>query len=220
MKALRDAHFRELQFESRAQDALDSIIGLLGCSRHDGGAADVRLLFATSKAVPRHSTLWARALRSRAHVTAPTALMDPCARDLGTYRKSMLACQTAMLQVNLQYTSDTFWEGLARHGTKTLIARASANTLYACAKLVTYHQLASTPQTGMSLQADSALQVLHTSRLRDVLLEAVEHEAPSMNSQEVANTVWALATLDMPPAGSLRDALWTAAERVASSMNS
>jgi hypothetical protein len=40
----------------------------------------------------------------------------------------------------------------------------------------------------MSLQAESALQFLHANRLHDVLLEAAEHEAPSMNSQEVANT--------------------------------
>jgi hypothetical protein len=41
-----------------------------------------------------------------------------------------------------------------------------------------------------------------------------------MNSQDAANTVWALAELGMPPTGSLRDALWIAAERVAPSMNS
>jgi hypothetical protein len=34
----------------------------------------------------------------------------------------------------------------------------------------------------------------------------------------VANTVWALAELDMPPVGSLPDRLWAAAERVAPSM--
>jgi hypothetical protein len=41
-----------------------------------------------------------------------------------------------------------------------------------------------------------------------------------MNSQNVANMVWALAKLDIPLAGSLHDALWTAAERVAPSVNS
>jgi hypothetical protein len=40
------------------------------------------------------------------------------------------------------------------------------------------------------------------------------------DSQEVANTVSALAKLKLPPAGSLRDRLWTVAECVAPSMNS
>jgi uncharacterized protein YceK len=41
-----------------------------------------------------------------------------------------------------------------------------------------------------------------------------------MTSQAVANTVRALAKLDMPPSGSLRTSLLSAAERVAPSMNS
>jgi hypothetical protein len=52
-----------------------------------------------------------------------------------------------------------------------------------------------------------------------VFLEAAERNAPGMNSQDVAYTVWALAKLNMPPAGSLRDCLWAAAEREAPSMN-
>jgi hypothetical protein len=43
--------------------------------------------------------------------------------------------------------------------------------------------------------------------------------APSMNPQVVANTVWALAMLDMPTTDSLREVLWTAAKRVSPSMN-
>jgi hypothetical protein len=39
-----------------------------------------------------------------------------------------------------------------------------------------------------------------------------------MNSKNVANTVWALAKLDMPSVGNLRDALWTAAERLLGSV--
>jgi hypothetical protein len=212
MKALGDVHPRKLHIESRADEALDCIIALLGCGRHDGGADDVNLLLATSKAVPRHSTLWARTLHSHALVPSLTALMDPCARNVGTYRNSVLASQMAMLQMNIQYTCDTLWQGLVKHRTTTLNARASVNALYACAKLVSQHQLASTPQTGMSLQAESALQVLHANSLRDVLLEATERVAPSMNSQEVANQVSALAKLKLPPAGSLRDCLWAAEE--------
>jgi hypothetical protein len=41
----------------------------------------------------------------------------------------------------------------------------------------------------------------------------------AFHSQAVANTVWALATPDMPPAGSLHDALWAAAECVASTQH-
>jgi hypothetical protein len=85
-------------------------------------------------------------------------------------------------------------------------------TLCACAKLVSQHQLASTPQTGMSLQAESALHVLHANCLRDALWTAAERVVPSMTAQEVANTVWALEKLDMPPMGSLHDCLQTAAE--------
>jgi hypothetical protein len=146
--------------------------------------------------------------------------MDPCARIVGTYRNSVLASQLAMLRMNLQYTRDTFWQGLVKHGTTTLNARASVNALCECAKLVSQHQLASTPQTGMSLQAESALQVLHADSLLDMFWVAAERVTPSMNSKNVASTVLALAKLNMPPAGSLRDALSTAAERVAPSMHS
>jgi hypothetical protein len=52
-----------------------------------------------------------------------------------------------------------------------------------------------------------------------VVDSAPERVAPSMNPQEVANMVWALAALDVPPIGSLREALWAAAERVAPSMS-
>jgi hypothetical protein len=68
---------------------------------------------------------------------------------------------------------------------------------------------------------DSGADDVHllASRLRFVFLEAVELEAPSMNMQDVAQTVWALAKLNMPPAGSLRHHLWAAAEREAPSMH-
>jgi hypothetical protein len=36
-----------------------------------------------------------------------------------------------------------------------------------------------------------------------------------MNARNVANIEWALANFNMPPAGSLRNALWAAAKRVA-----
>jgi hypothetical protein len=39
-----------------------------------------------------------------------------------------------------------------------------------------------------------------------------------MKLQSIAKTMWALAMLAMPPAGSLRDALWTAAELEAPSI--
>jgi hypothetical protein len=101
IKALGDVHPRELQIESRADEALDRIIALLNRSSHDGGVGDVNSLFAASKSVRGHSTLHALALRSHALVAALTPLMDPCARNEGTYRNSVLAPQMAMLQTNL-----------------------------------------------------------------------------------------------------------------------
>jgi hypothetical protein len=145
--------------------------------------------------------------------------MEACARENGTNRNKVLVPQIAMLQVNLKCTCNTFWQRLASNGTMVLDARATANTLYACAKLV-QHQLASPQCTGMSLQAVSALQVLRANHLRNVLLGAAERMTRSMNSQEVPNTVCAQANLDMPPSGSLCDVLWLAAERVAPSMKS
>jgi hypothetical protein len=85
MRRLGGVHPGQLQHESREEAAIFSIKALLGCGGHGGGADDVCLLFATSKAVPKHSTLWARALWSRALVPALTALMDTCARAVGTY---------------------------------------------------------------------------------------------------------------------------------------
>jgi hypothetical protein len=134
MWALGDVHPGELQIESSEEDALDSIMGLLRCCRHDGSADDVSLLFAKSKAVSRHSKLWACALRSRALVTALAASWIPARVPLARTAKACWSSQMAMLHVNQQYTCSTFWQELARHGTKTLHARASANTLYACAK--------------------------------------------------------------------------------------
>jgi hypothetical protein len=43
-----------------------------------------------------------------------------------------------------------------------------------------------------------------TASLRDHLRAATERAAPSMNWQDVADTVWAFATLDMPPASAMR----------------
>jgi hypothetical protein len=62
--------------------------------------------------------------------------------------------------------------------------------------------------------------VRYALRRQLVPLEATERAAPSMNSQDVDSTVQAMAKLDMPLVGSLRDCLWAAAERVAASMSS
>jgi hypothetical protein len=54
--------------------------------------------------------------------------------------------------------------------------------------------------------------------LHNVLCAAAERVTLNMKSQAVVMTVWALATLDMSPVGSLRDTLWSAPERVAPSI--
>ena len=56
--------------------------------------------------------------------------------------------------------------------------------------------------------------------MRCALEAAAVRVAPSMNAQDVANTVWALATLGWPASeGAMRCALEGAAVRVAPSMN-
>jgi hypothetical protein len=57
-----------------------------------------------------------------------------------------------------------------------------------------------------------------TGSLRDALWKAAERMAPSMNSQAVANTVCALAKLNMPSVRSLLDCLLAAVERMAPRM--
>jgi hypothetical protein len=218
MSALGEVHSGELQLETRVERVLDSMKALLSHGRHDGGADDVRLLFAASKAVTRHSMLWARA--SCALNPAVAALMDPCARSDAMYKDNVLVSQMAVLQPRLQYMCQTFWQALARHGTTALDARGTANTFNAYAKLISQQQGAFMPRTGNSLRTQSVLQAPHGDRLHDVLCAAAEREAPRMNSQGVANTVGALAKLDMPPTGSLREALLKATERVVPSMNS
>jgi hypothetical protein len=74
-----------------------------------------------------------------------------------------------------------------------------ANKSNAYAKLVSQKQGAFMRRTGNSPRTQSVLQALYADRLHDVLWAAAEHEAGSINPQVVANTVWALATLDMPP---------------------
>jgi hypothetical protein len=113
-------HRGKLQTESRMEEALDSIKALLGCGGHDGGAGDVRLLFAASKALPRHSMLWTHALRSRELEPAITALLDPCVRADATYKDKALVSQMALMQPKLQCMCNTFWQALAKHSTTAL----------------------------------------------------------------------------------------------------
>jgi hypothetical protein len=219
MTALGDVSLMQLQLESRAEKALDSIKALLSHGGHDGGAEDVRLLFAASKAVPRHSRLWASALHSRALEQAIAALLEPCARADDNYKDRVLVSQMAGMQPKLQYMCHTFWQALAKHGTKALGARQTASTLHAYAKLVSQQQGSVMRRTGNRRQTQLLLQAPYANRLCDALWAAAKREARSMDPQNVANTLWALATLSMPPTGSLRDALWVAAERAARSMN-
>jgi hypothetical protein len=219
MTALENVVRAELRHELRAQEGLDSVLALLDSGGHDGGADDVRLLFAASKAVPRHLTLWARASHSRAFEQAVAALLEPCARADAMYKKKVLVSQMAVMQPRLQYTCHRFWQALARHGTMALGAQETANTWHAYATLASQPQGALMRKTGNSPRTQSVLQAPDADRLHDVLWAAAEQEAPRMNPQGVANTLWALAKLNMRPTGSLREVLWAAAERVAPSMN-
>jgi hypothetical protein len=109
---------------------LASTKALLRCGGHDGGKDDMRLLFPACMAAPRNSTLWASASRSCALLTA---LLDPCARADSTCDDKVVMSQMAMLQPELQCTCHTFWQAPARHGTKALGERETANTGYAYA---------------------------------------------------------------------------------------
>jgi hypothetical protein len=144
MNALRDVPPGELRPRSRIEEALDSIKALLGCGRHDGGVDDVRLLFAASQVVPRHSQLWASASRSRALEPAITALLNPCASADATYKDKVLVSQMAVMQPKLQYICHTFWQALAKNGTAASDARATATILNVYAKLVSQQQGADT----------------------------------------------------------------------------
>jgi hypothetical protein len=210
MTALGDVPLVQLQLESRAKKALDSIKALLSHGGHDSGADDVRLLFAASKAGPRHSRLWASTLHSRAlKKQAIAALLEPCARADDNYKDRVLVSQMAGMQPKLQYTCHTFWQALSKHGTTALGARKTGTTLHAYAKLVSQQQGALMRRTGNRLQTQLLLQAPYTNCLRDALWVSAERAAPCTNPQNVANTLWAQATLGIPPTGSLRESLWT-----------
>jgi hypothetical protein len=217
MTALGDVS--QIQLVSHAEKAVDSIKTLLSHGGHDGGADDVRLLFAASKSVPRHSRLWASALHSRALEQAIAALLEPCARADDNYKDRVLVSQMAGMQLKLQYMCHTFWKAFAKHGTKALRSRETASTLHAYAKLVSQQQGSVMRRTGNRPQTQLLLQAPYANRLCDALWVAAEREAPRMNPQDVANTMWAMAKLNMPLTGSLPDALGAAAEREARSMN-
>jgi hypothetical protein len=217
MTALGDVS--QIQLVSHAEKAVDSIKTLLSHGGHDGGADDVRLLFAASKSVPRHSRLWASALHSRALEQAIAALLEPCARADDNYKDRVLVSQMAGMQLKLQYMCHTFWKAFAKHGTKALRSRETASTLHAYAKLVSQQQGSVMRRTGNRPQTQLLLQAPYANRLCDALWVAAEREAPRMNPQDVANTMWAMAKLKMPLTGSLPDALGAAAEREARSMN-
>jgi hypothetical protein len=96
--------------------------------------------------------------------------MDPCALAVIVRRKKALMSQMAMLQLSLHCriscTFDTFWQGLARHGTTALGVIESSNT-YACAKLVSQHHRASTRQQVWACRLSQRCR-LHAMHLRDL----------------------------------------------------
>jgi hypothetical protein len=215
MSLLADVATEELRSESRLDKALDSINTLLACGASDGSADDVHLLFAASKAVPRHSRLWAHALRTNALVPSISALLDRCACEDSTYRDKVLVSQMAILQPRLYCTCNTFWQRLATDGMQALDARQAANTLYAYAKLNSQVKGAAMPTECVAdiLQDGSKLTVPFAHSLHDAFLAGIERTVQGMSAQNVANTLWALASLDMPPADRLRVELMAAAMR-------
>jgi hypothetical protein len=152
----------------------------------------VCLLFAVSKVEPRHSMQWASALHSRALEQAIAAFLEPCARADDNYKDRVLESQMAGMPPKLQVMCLTFWQALAKHG-MALGARETASTLHAYAKLVSQQQGFVMRRTGNCPQTRLLLHAPYANRMRNVLWAASECVAPSMNLQEVANTVWALA---------------------------
>jgi hypothetical protein len=198
--------------ELHAEEATDSIKTPLGCDGRDGVADDLRLLFAASKAEPstRH---WGPA--PRPHVrwcrcSLPSAV--------GTYHHKVWVPQIAMMQLNLLRMQHVLAGAhQARHNG---FRHASICKHGVCVRQASLTAAgASTRRTGNSPQAQSALQALHADGLHYVLWGDADHEAPSMNLQNMANMVWLLVTLGMSPADNLRNMLWAAAECEVPSMS-
>ena len=79
------------------------------------------------------------------------------------------------------------------------------NTLYGYAAL---------PRTATDQTRDTAMSVVPLAELE----EAMERVAPDMNSQNVANTIWAYGTLGVPPSPQVIDELEAALRRVVTEM--
>ena len=80
-----------------------------------------------------------------------------------------------------------------------------ANTLYGYAAL---------PRTATDGTRDNAMSMVPLAELE----EAIERVAPDMNSQGVANTIWAYGTLGVPPSPQVIDELEAALRRVVTDM--
>jgi hypothetical protein len=73
---------------------------------------------------------------------------------------------------------------------------------------------AAMPRTATYDTRDTAMSEVPLAELE----EAIERVAPDMNSQHVANTIWAYGTLGVPPTPRVIDKLEAALRRVASDM--
>ena len=89
---------------------------------------------------------------------------------------------------------------------KTEVEKGVANTLYGYAAL---------PRTATDGTRDNAMSMVPLAELE----EAIERVAPDMNSQGVANTVWAYGTLGVPPTRGILDKLEAALRHMVRGMN-
>ena len=88
---------------------------------------------------------------------------------------------------------------------RKMIPQQVSNTLYGYASL---------SRTATDDTRDTAMSKMPLAELE----EAIERVAPDMNSQNVANTIWAYGTLGMPPSPQVIDELEAALRRVVTEM--
>jgi hypothetical protein len=198
-----------------------------------------------TRALEQHPGLIGRAQQSNRFTRNTRALLEQAGSCEATYADPKQVSQLAMAQQLLGIAVRAYWQRLAAmppnlggrqvanvyHAYAALVAQGMQADVSLCAEL---ERLAATTAAEMVAQAvaivmwaaatvraqseqrANAMRVQTLSHeVERTLCQAAERVAAQMNSQEIANTLWALAVMGVAPPAGLARAWLAAAERVA-----
>ena len=135
-------------------------------------------LFTVSKVAKEHPPVL-RALQGDSYKRTVTGMFQACAADEAVYKRPVAVSQLCSAQYNLAMYCQEFWQTVSEKHIASWDAQAASNVVYAYGKLSQLEVAPAAP-----------------ARLRQ-LLQATVRVADSMNAQNVANSLWAFATLGL-----------------------